>query len=175
MVTLTALPHFSPPCWKLLRVDKRGDGSIHTLSHIDRLFINFPKAELHNFRCHTQWLEHPFIGDQDEEHLNMLRTCCVVLSVQRNRVPCAHKLLDFHHHALLSCLGPVARSIDSPISELRIIKSLPPNHIRRKILCWNRMCIKLKRTCTFQGVLQANKLGLRKKSLLTLKRKRTGF
>ena len=40
-----AQPHFT-------RKDERRDGSIHTLSRIDRIFVNLPVAELRDFQCH---------------------------------------------------------------------------------------------------------------------------
>ena len=35
------------------RKDERRDGSIHTLSRSDRMFINLPMAELRDFKCHA--------------------------------------------------------------------------------------------------------------------------
>ena len=35
------------------RKNERPDGSIHTLSRIDRVFINLPMAELRDFQCHS--------------------------------------------------------------------------------------------------------------------------
>ena len=44
------------------RKDDRRDGSIHTLSRIDRIFINLPTAELRDFPCHTHTVAS--IGDK---------------------------------------------------------------------------------------------------------------
>ena len=44
------------------RKDMRRDGSVHTLSRIDRIFTNPPMAELRDFRCHSHTIG--TIGDK---------------------------------------------------------------------------------------------------------------
>ena len=56
---------FEPSCptpWKkalpnFTRKDAAADGTLRTLSRIDRAFINVPMAEAHDFRCHSHVLD----------------------------------------------------------------------------------------------------------------------
>ena len=44
------------------RKDVRREGSIHTLSRIDRVFVNLPMADLRDFQCHSHTIG--TIGDR---------------------------------------------------------------------------------------------------------------
>ena len=76
------------------REDLRRDGSIHTLSCIDRIFTNLPMAELRDFQCHSHTVG--TIGDKSisNDHVtawpcpNAMRASRVGPSKTETHFPC---------------------------------------------------------------------------------------
>ena len=71
--------------WKSLqpnftRKDERRDGSIHTLSRVDRMFIILPVAELRDIRCHASTVGSSGVWSVPSDHIT------VRLAIQCSRV-----------------------------------------------------------------------------------------
>ena len=71
------------------------DGSIHTLSRIDRIFINLPMAELRNFQCHAHTVGS--VGDRSEpSDLIPVRLTIVCTRVKQEDHPVTRRWLAQH-------------------------------------------------------------------------------